>query len=63
MQLLESQIILHNIELHCTTNEYDALWTNKQTKYSSFSKGITTLGPDPAEANTKEALVVFVLHM
>lgn len=60
MQLLESQIISHNIELHCTTNESDALWTNKN---SPFSKGITTQGPDPAEANTKEDLVVFVLHM
>lgn len=33
-----------------------------QTKYSPFSKGITTQGTDPAEANTKD-LVVFVLHM
>lgn len=34
-----------------------------QTKYSPFSKGITTQGPDPTEANTKEDLVVFVLHL
>lgn len=34
-----------------------------QTKYSPFSKGITIQGPDPAEANTKQDLVVFVLHM
>ena len=34
-----------------------------QIKYSSFSKGITTQGPDPAEANTKQVLVEFVLHM
>lgn len=34
-----------------------------QTKYSPLSKGTTTQGTDPAEANTKEDLVVFVLHM
>lgn len=34
-----------------------------QTKYNPFSEGITNQGPDPAEANTKEDLVVFVLHM
>lgn len=34
-----------------------------QIKYSHFSTGIVTQGPDPAEADTEEDLVAFVLHM
>lgn len=40
-----------------------SMMLHRQIKYTPFSQGITTQGPDPAEANTKQDLVEFVLHM
>lgn len=40
-----------------------SMMLHRQIKYSPFSKGITTQGPDPAEANTNQDLVEFVLHL
>lgn len=48
--------------LNCSAPQMSVM-LHGQIKYSPFSKGIRTQGPDPAEVNTKQDLEEFVLHL